>query len=709
MNKLFRRAIKIFLLYLLMPFTAKAYEISTHILLSEVALQKSVLSQDPKLLASLGLPQRDAQEYFISNGAKRNLQATATFGAEYEDTQYSRRPFNHFFDPQFNHYSGRGLELHVASGHPSPDWAIEDIAAVSDLKTSMPQQYSFRSGQRDLYSALTAASPAQRVALFSKVFQTLGHITHHIQDMAQPQHVRNDQHIHFTIPLAEIKIEPEWSYFERYTEANVNGRIDAILNANPYPIPGFSTARQFWHTKGTDRARFVGMAEFTAQNYVSFGAQYAYGGTAADGREIVTSHRDYALPGGANRDGSVKSMSTEKMTVRLTDGSSITGSVDFLKGSVVDEQTNEVKAGRRLASPSIVNMYLENEAIQWSVYTENSGVYEDAYPILFPRAVAFSAGLINHFFRGRIDFKRDPNGKDWQLANVGTQAMNGSFAIYAEDAAGNRSPLPSAQFSKSLAAGQTTVINFPAPPVGTVKLIAAFRGQIGAEGDATLASGFYATAGKVIGYEASTEIIIVGATAIDTTVNSRRAFRWSSRSGMRVLQPGAGGVTSEAFGVSGDGNTVVGITTGYTSGGITWGGLIDQIFRGGTPNSFSAPLDVATRWKSDDLAYYLNGGSNTYSQAWTANADGSRIYGEGFVPLNTNATLSLTWSASQLISIAPARGVFARSGLISSDKSINLTRIGSRAAYVKDGVTTVIPLPMGHDWSEARQVVVIKQ
>jgi hypothetical protein len=41
---------------------------------------------------------------------------------------------------------------------------------------------------------LTSPTADERKGFFGKTFQTLGQVIHHTQDMAQPQHVRNDAH-----------------------------------------------------------------------------------------------------------------------------------------------------------------------------------------------------------------------------------------------------------------------------------------------------------------------------------------------------------------------------------------------------------------------------------------------------------------------------------------------------------------------------------
>jgi hypothetical protein len=66
---------------------------------------------------------------------------------------------------------------------------------------------------------------------------------------------------------------------------------------------------------------------------------------------------------------------------------------------------------------------------------------------LIPRAVAFSAGMINYFFRGKIDFIVDPNPANpdgFLIKNLGPEPMKGEFALYYDDRNGERHPVPGA-------------------------------------------------------------------------------------------------------------------------------------------------------------------------------------------------------------------------------------------------------------------------
>lgn len=480
----------------LAPAPAKAYEASTHLILSVLAARHSRLYGDAGIFRDLGLSSVYAQDFRTTDGQSQPFDQAVGFGAVYEDDHYAMRALNHFFDPQFAGYQGRGLAAGGLEGHASPDWALEDRGERVEQTDprDFAQEFSFRDGQRYLYEGLTALSPAERQARLSLAVQSLGHVIHHLQDMGQPQHSRNDIHP----PLL-----PRHSFYERYSARHLDGRILNFVQAQPYPVPTLPTARHYWHLPGGTQPTFQGMAAFTSENYVTIGSSFGTNGAR------ILAHPDFPLPNGWNPDGSPKVLVREDREVQLWTGQRRRGQLDYVRGTVHDGLVPaRSRQGQRLAATSILDRPLLLRG-RSRTFAENSAIFEDMYPVLVPRMVAFSAGLINHFFRGRLDFRRNVDDSRWVVENrSGTtvngvlkgQAINGQLQVFHEDGAGRRRALPGAVWTVSLAAGQTRTLSFPDPPAGTRRLVAVFRGQVGEDGDATLGSGYYTTAGKVVEY-----------------------------------------------------------------------------------------------------------------------------------------------------------------------------------------------------------------
>jgi hypothetical protein len=221
--------------------SAHAYEPSTHGVLSGLAFDRSTLA-DSTRFTDLGFSSTALyREVTVDQAYVRSepARAVVAFGAVTEDEHHQdrctsgwMRPFNHFMDPQ---HGGRALDWGGTLGHPSADWALEDNGHVTTMLVpcmaagGRQQTFSYRDAQSDLYSALTLPTAAEREASMSLVLQKLGHVMHHIQDMAQPAHTRNEAHS----PINP----PERAWIEAYTETYVNGKIPAIIAANPYTAP----------------------------------------------------------------------------------------------------------------------------------------------------------------------------------------------------------------------------------------------------------------------------------------------------------------------------------------------------------------------------------------------------------------------------------------------------------------------------------------
>src|SRR5262249_48661241 len=75
----------------------------------------------------------------------------------------------------------------------SPDWAHGE-RCPPDLPCN---DYSLKSARDYWFKGLTTTQPdIERRRNLGLAFETLGRIIHHLQDMTQPQHVRNDAHLH---------------------------------------------------------------------------------------------------------------------------------------------------------------------------------------------------------------------------------------------------------------------------------------------------------------------------------------------------------------------------------------------------------------------------------------------------------------------------------------------------------------------------------
>ena len=276
-----------------------SFEVSTHEYLTRSAIQRSVIIKDVTLFTRLGFPPFGSALYFpnlkLPNSNAQDAVTTLSMGAVWEDDRYDKVAYNHFFDPQFNNRQGRGLDTLIVHGIPSPDWALSDktpypidlnnprswVSAENPYQTNS-QGFSYRDANVAFYKALTDPVPNARQNQTGLALQSLGHVTHHIQDMAQPQHVRNDPHLHrLTIPIfggsfLDNGLPSGAARFELDTEKLNQADIDQLMTSAELSVPArvlvqppkLLTARQYFHGPITG-VNYLGMADFTAHNFVT--------------------------------------------------------------------------------------------------------------------------------------------------------------------------------------------------------------------------------------------------------------------------------------------------------------------------------------------------------------------------------------------------------------------------------------------------------
>ncbi len=398
---------------LLKASSVSAYEIDTHADLSRAAANASVLVKDATLLNDLGIKGVEEFPNTKNNDKPKSVLELIRDGARFEDgiTDCDSRPKNHFYDP----VRDRGLIRLTFSGEKSPDWALEDTKDIDK------QDYSYKDAREYLYRALTATNEDDRSKYFGLTFQSLGQVIHHPQDMAQPQHVRDDMHLNFgECWLKKIlgRLENP-SLYEQYTKTLGN------LPIGKYPKVRFDTARRYWHTEDKNPGAGQGIAEFTNSNFVSAGTNFSLN---QDGSVAINA--SYSLPA---LDGRITSVPIEvllkekKQSVPCQLNSSgqqecLSGDVVFYSTRVSDRYLNTTSENPRASSLSIFDQDLKqrniptvyqndpvndptNVTVEYRKFSLNRFNFDAAHGFLLNRAVAYSAGLIDYFFRGRLEIQ----------------------------------------------------------------------------------------------------------------------------------------------------------------------------------------------------------------------------------------------------------------------------------------------------------------
>jgi Tol biopolymer transport system component len=637
--------------------TASAYELGTHGRLTHEAYKRSVLS-DSRFLSDLGIQngrnpfgetyydvsgsvirERVRQQFeqqgmrmpggveplsvegWLMRGAIREDDLGQilgrNIGGDPHDDPYGNifRVFNHFYDPALN----RPLTtIAGVLGQEAPNWAVGSMDAFAQPNApSIDRRNHFTvfDAREAMYRALTgrdnhgnviAATELARRNYWATTFRALGDVVHLVQDMGQPQHTRNDAHS--GVPGFGHK-----SVFEEYVEMRATGadsyNIDGTkvaplpLTYNGYPIPAFTKYSDFWSTRNGANGR--GLADYSNRGFFSAGTNL--------GSNV------YSLP--SNNAASYVKESTAGLLPKKP-----LQTINFMKGSVHDANLNTDANNVKLSTESLFDAFLFTH----KTYNLNRFNYDDMAGQLIPRAVAYSAGLIDYFFRGKLEFKPDPNnaGK-YLISNLGSEAMSGTFTLYYDAKDGKRYPVagdaPNETWTnRTIAAnGQLANLSFttpadPAPKTPGVYMLV-FNGDMGEE---------KAIPGVTVGAVSAAKI----------TPPSRIAF-------IRQIGPYTGRENNDVFIINPDGSGERNVTNKPGSyDHITWSpdgtriafssnrGGIDEIYAlnvdsGELVNVSNTPgYDSHPTWSPDGgrIAFQTSVGNN--SEIYVASADGRTSY-----------------------------------------------------------------------------------
>jgi len=362
----------------------------------------------------LGLPNGDETQFtktantsVMSKSVKEWLKA----GSKEEDAPLGRAS-NHFHNPlkpwDQSYVTDSALQtiyaylsgwtplysnITWATGYKSPtEKASMDDAYNPYLDPPAPNNWD--NARIYYYKALTRSAPLGtngRETAYAQTFQALGQVMHLLEDMAVPAHVRNDFQSHLTFGFSPWY----WPYnpFEYFVKHNV----DLVSNATA-TSPEFTNPRltNFWDTNqytdvSTNPSNFnnPGLAEYTNANFVS--------------EKSIYSVEEFPYP----RVGTlISNPSVTVVSYQIPD--------PLNPGTTVNrpyfKKVGDGETDYRLAGTDFFRfhrqVYLNDPDMQ--LFTTkvsppmDDHVYREYADRLLPRAVGYSAALINYFFRGTI-------------------------------------------------------------------------------------------------------------------------------------------------------------------------------------------------------------------------------------------------------------------------------------------------------------------
>jgi hypothetical protein len=284
-------------------------------------------------------------------------------------------------------YSARKSNVTWGTGYLSP----------TSSKIVRPNQWMGWDDARNYYYwALSAASSTDRETYFAKTFQALGQVSHLLQDMAVPAHVRNDFSSHLSF-IGFISMNPG-NWFGNLYEDYVKNNPGIVTSANPEPI-ALSNPRltDFWdtdrYTGNNPSTSPLGLAEFTHANYFS-------DTTIINNKPSAEHYFDYPVVNSQNHQ-ICEDYAFGKNRIRKY--------VSRRDRGECPPVTEERKADH-FAAISLLEADASgtNENLPFLYLWLDKNVHNTYAKELVPQAISYSAGLLEYFFRGNLQVTAVP-------------------------------------------------------------------------------------------------------------------------------------------------------------------------------------------------------------------------------------------------------------------------------------------------------------
>lgn len=324
-----------------------------------------------------------------------------TAGSTAEDADrwpYCRRS-THFLNPLIPWNQAGLSELAICTMYNSPGylskysaltWATGYEAQAGPIVSPNKQAMGWDNARNYFYSALSSAGNVERETNFAKSLQAVGQVLHLLQDMAVPAHVRNDfitSHL-----LQQGRSNP----YELYVFNN----NDMIKNLQKWQIdavrPDFTASRltDFWDTiEGASVAPYqivaevvsgdksyqfkAGLAEYTNANFISEGT-------------FFSNSNSFTYP---------KEESTQIIVRNMPD--TLLKRPYYYK--VADWDVGYILAGVDAISFAKYGLNSDAYSKTQKIPPLDKNVHQDYAERLVPLAIAYSAMLVDYFFRGTLE------------------------------------------------------------------------------------------------------------------------------------------------------------------------------------------------------------------------------------------------------------------------------------------------------------------
>lgn len=323
------------------------------------------------------------------------------------------RANNHFHNP-LKTWDRAGLDVFPYAGQSSILWA-------QNVNQTNGGNWSWHDARANYFEALTGLSKPARESAWARTFRAVGQLMHLVQDASVPAHVRNE--IHFGGDYEEwvdrTRMQNGENGLNPYIANPVSFDPEILKGpANPLaPIPIakiVDTDQYDGSNPDITASPAIGIAEYSNSNFFSEGtiSDYRFPSPAVTNAQII----DYSIPDPRDSNATVLRQYYLK---KIRDG----------------------ETGYRLAAVIFAEGHVEEQAPQFGnsgIFSLDKQVYKDYASLLLPRAVGYSSGLLEYFFRGKLQvtavpifYKKNLNFVYLKIKNMtpGETLKDGYFAL----------------------------------------------------------------------------------------------------------------------------------------------------------------------------------------------------------------------------------------------------------------------------------------
>lgn len=490
---------------LLISRNASAFDNKTHPRLTDEAIESSKL----KVILTDSLNCPDGAETSVNGLTIRNWLKR---GSTLEDVPMCRAS-NHFHNPRRgwdvsgmrdqpwfvdwhcseSEYPPGNIKSNVrwATGYmaPPPGGSKDPIGNQWDWDHAREFYCIYLTG-KDSQGNPVASTEDEREIYFAKFFQALGQVLHLLQEMAVPAHVRDDfkSHLDFQgITVDNLFSPAQWfgDNFEYYVGENIEEWLTGGSQIE-FTEPSIT---EFWDTdkySGQDPdlliSQMIGLAEYTNMNFASNDTVFA-----EDFLNDSASYNDvYYHPYPRKSSTNVQELLDENLlpkTVISEDGKVDTG--------FWIEKTGDGVGLDHFVKPTYFTKEIQrepdsDERVLNRTFRIDIECAREYASKLLPRAVGYSAGLLDYFFRGKLEVEFVDGGL--RITNKSEENMHdGYFELYYDNAEGERQAIEiysGAEVTALQPDGEQT-ITFD-PPGDAKSHMLVYRGALGNETDAVV-------------------------------------------------------------------------------------------------------------------------------------------------------------------------------------------------------------------------------